>query len=1005
VARLQHPNIVQIYEIGEQDGRPYFALEFLEGGSLSGTLRGTPQPARAAAQMVATLARAVHAAHGQNIVHRDLKPANVLLAADGTPKIADFGLAKQTDSETGHTQDGAILGTPSYMAPEQADGKIAQLGPAADIYALGAILYECLTGRPPFRAASSLDTLLQVVSEEPVPPARLQPKVPHDLDTICLKCLQKDPAKRYAGAEALADDLHRFLANEPILARPAGKLERIAKWARRNPGVACLSALLLLLMITGFSLVTWQWQVAAQAAEAESQAKDKADQAAEDARQRAAAESLAKQEANKAAQAERVAREEVAKALENSRQVSFTAQIWRANGLIDRDPVRALQALDDPQVCPPDRRDFAWRYYHQLGSRLTRRLAAQEGGIHQAAVTPDGSLLATVTAKGEIRLWNLVTGQSGATLPGHGGTIQALAFSPNGKTLASGGRDGLVKLWEMPDGKLKTTLNWQFKDKALRHVLALSFRPDGRMLAAGGGFFDAQKAEKESDSRWRRPVVWVWDIERGSGKLLATTTQLKAYGIDDSGVNSLAYSADGKTLAVGLTRASSVLLVDVASGEQRQQFRVEPGWIGAIAFNPEGKLLAYGNSTSNVFLCDVASGNVRHALFGHLFHDGHEIGAVLFTPEGALISGGPDGTVHFWEPNTGQLRMTLRCGDLIHHVRLLSGVKKLLVVTAREVQIWSLNHQASLATLRAPPRGQDKATGSSALVFDEEGKRLAVAGQDELVRVWDPATRKARDLAGHKARTLAVAFGPAGSDLLASGGEDSQVLLWRLRGAKMLTPIRAEGHTAAVTCLAVTPDAALVISGSHDGTMRLWDTASGKLVHRFDTGHRQVHSLALSGDGQRLLSSGQGGGLRLWDLPQRRLLATIPAPNKGRTDRLALTRDGRLAATTTAGNVVLHDLDSKDNPRPIATSGASSVAFTPDGKTLAVGGGDRLVRLFDVTSGHLRGELSGHSHQIVALAFNHNATLLATASRGNVRWDHHGEVKLWAAPTPEKAAR
>lgn len=288
IAQLQHPHIVQIYEVGEWESRPYYSMEYMEGGSLAGKLAGTLLPFREAAQLIRTLAETMHFAHQHGIVHRDLKPANILLSTEyrarstesespygasgnearcpeyasqkpfgpnsdnnpllldtrypvlGTPKITDFGLAKRLDGEMNQTQSGAVMGTPSYMAPEQAEGKTRAIGPPVDIYALGTILYEMLTGRPPFRAETTLDTLEQVRLQEPIPPRRLQPKVPGDLETICLHCLEKDPGKRYPTAARLADDLRRFLAGEAIQARPTTVWNHSIKWAKRKPALATL---------------------------------------------------------------------------------------------------------------------------------------------------------------------------------------------------------------------------------------------------------------------------------------------------------------------------------------------------------------------------------------------------------------------------------------------------------------------------------------------------------------------------------------------------------------------------------------------------------------------------------------------------------------------------------------------------------------------------------------------------------------------------------------------
>jgi eukaryotic-like serine/threonine-protein kinase len=272
VARLQHPNIVQIHEVGEAADRPFIALEFVAGGSLAERLAGQPLPPRDAARLVAALAEAMHLAHSRNLVHRDLKPANVLLAGEADtpvgqrqPKVTDFGLVRQLDADSGQTFDGVVMGTPSYMAPEQAEGRARFAGPAADVYALGAILYECLTGRPPFEGATPLETLEQVRSREPAAPSSLNRQAPRDLETICLKCLRKEPERRYSSAQELADDLGRFVRSEPVAARPVGVAERVRKWAWRRPAAAGLLAAVVLLVAvggTGTWLVSQQWAAA-----------------------------------------------------------------------------------------------------------------------------------------------------------------------------------------------------------------------------------------------------------------------------------------------------------------------------------------------------------------------------------------------------------------------------------------------------------------------------------------------------------------------------------------------------------------------------------------------------------------------------------------------------------------------------------------------------------------------------------------------------------------------
>jgi serine/threonine protein kinase len=370
VARLQHPNIVQIYEIGQTGGRPFFTLEYVEGGNLEQRC-GRPMPWRDAARLVATIARAVQAAHSHGIVHRDLKPANVLMATDGTPKITDFGIAKRMGAAK-QTQTGKILGTPSYMSPEQALGN-RHIGPSTDIYALGAILYETLTARPPFESDNTLDTMVQTVQADPVSPRVLQPKLPRDLEVVCLKCLEKLPERRYASALALAEDLERMLRNEPIHARPVSVTERSWRWARRNPAAASflsVSALALLTLLATGAFFTRALQRELRATEL---ARNEATDARNDLRIRlirSTAESI-DADLRQLASVPRV----IADALQGRSDWTETQLDAWLRAELDRQPhIFGMAIAFEPRAFRDDVEDFALYVYRDGGGLATKQL-------------------------------------------------------------------------------------------------------------------------------------------------------------------------------------------------------------------------------------------------------------------------------------------------------------------------------------------------------------------------------------------------------------------------------------------------------------------------------------------------------------------------------------------------------------------------------------------------------------------------------------------------------
>jgi hypothetical protein len=514
LARLQHPNVVQIHEVGEHDGCPFLALEYVTGGSLEQKLDGTPLPARAAAELVQTLAGAVHAAHQRGVVHRDLKPANVLLTAEGAPKVTDFGLAKRLDAPAGGTQSGVIVGTPSYMAPEQAAGRSREIGPAADVYALGAVLYELLTGRPPFRAPTALDTLLQVQTAEPVPPSRFQPGVPRDLETVCLKCLRKEPHQRYGSAEGLADDLQRFLTGAPVSARPVGAWERGVKWVRRHPAPAALAAVsaLAALALVGVGVGgVYGTRLASTNAQLES-ANTQLAQALD---------------ATEAKQVEvNAQRAEAERQRTLAERFSYVAHMAVANNAWQQGKTeQALQLLElhapTPEH-PEDLRGFEWYYLRRLCRASRVPLRGHTAGVLALWVSPDGQEVASAGADGTVRVWELgAAGREALTVRIHGEKMNAVAFSPNRRRLAGAGHDGAVHIYDTATGYEVACCKGHRGP-----VNCVAFSPDGKHVASGS-----------------QDMVKVWDAE--SARELRT---LAGHGIQ---VSCVAFSPDGDSLASG----------------------------------------------------------------------------------------------------------------------------------------------------------------------------------------------------------------------------------------------------------------------------------------------------------------------------------------------------------------------------------------------------------------------------------------------------------------------
>ncbi len=699
LARLQHPNIVQIHEVGEHEGRPYFSMEFVDGGSLAQRPGGAPLPAREAARLVRTLAGAVHAAHQKGVVHRDLKPANVLLGSDGTPKVTDFGLAKRLDGPGGSTQSGAILGTPSYMAPEQAAGRGKQIGPAADVYALGAILYELLTGRPPFRAATAVETLVLVQAEEPVPPSRLQPGVPRDLETVCLKCLHKEPARRHGGAAALADDLGRWLAGEPILARRVGAWERAVKWVRRRPAAATLvgvsavsaAALVIGLAVSNTLISQEQWRTKS-ALEGQRAANEQLSGALVKLRSEQQRTQDALVEAQTARAHEEEKRQEVEKLLREAQVNLYADRLAEVDReLLSGNVERANHIL---ATCAAERRNWEWR--HLRWRCETRRevptLRGFRGYVYNMAFSPDGRLLAAacgdhwyhVEAPGCVKVWEVATGKELHSFQGFG-VFFAVAFSPDGKLLAAGGADkepknrmglsGGTTVWDLATGAEARTIRGP-------RVFSLAFAEGGDDLVIGD-----------------RAGVGVWSIAQGIERRRFDARAFQ--GGSNSGLHRLAFSPDRRRLAAG------AFVWDFATGGHLLTLPKQVNRYG-LCFSPDGKQLAtscggYENQLGAIKVYEAAGGKETLALQG----GSTDVFCVVFSPDGQrLVSAGGQ-----WN-ETMTLRSTFQARQ------------------PADVAVWDLATGKRVFTLR----GHNGAVHSVA--FSPDGKTLASGGTDAVIRLW-----------------------------------------------------------------------------------------------------------------------------------------------------------------------------------------------------------------------------------------------------------------------------